>query len=96
MWNWGPVSLGMVTDLSLVSLSGNNSEDLLFSRIWQGLFLYQAKSFADINLKEPPFPSGKAGVLMFAASDLDIDGDSFFDIVRPGDESGVGFYRQLR
>lgn len=73
-WNYGPVSLGMVMDLSLVSLSGPDSEDLLFSRIWQGLFVYPAKSFTAVNLKELPIPSGKAGVLMFAASDFDNNG----------------------
>jgi hypothetical protein len=73
-WSYGPVSLGMVMDMSLVSLSGPGSEDLLFSRIWQGLFVYPAKSFTAVSLKELPVPSGKAGVLMFAASDFDNNG----------------------
>jgi len=64
----------MVMDMSLVSLSEKKSEDLLFSRIWQGLFIYPADRFSDISFIEPPLPVGKAGVLMFVSADFNNDG----------------------
>lgn len=35
--DYGPVSLGMAMDIALAPVSASNSQDLLISRIWQGM-----------------------------------------------------------
>jgi len=73
-WDYGPVSLGMVMDMSLVPLSGKNSQDLLISRIWQGLYIYPSSSFSSGNILKKPYFAGKAGILLFQPVDWDKDG----------------------
>ncbi len=73
-WDNGPVSLGLVMDMSLVSVSGKNSQDLLISRIWQGLYNYPSESFSDKSLSQKPLFMGKAGVLLFQPVDWSNDG----------------------
>lgn len=73
IWDNGPVSLGMVMDMSLVSFSGINSQDLLISRIWQGLFNYHSESFSDKSLSQKPLFMGKAGILLFQPADWNND-----------------------
>jgi hypothetical protein len=73
-WDFGPVSLGMVMDMSFVSLSEKSSQDLLISRIWQGLYVYTSGSFTDISILRQPYFLGKAGILLFQPLDWDNDG----------------------
>ncbi len=73
-WDNGPVSFGLLMDLGLVSMSGPSSQDLLISRIWNGLFLYPMKQFDEKLLRESPFQVCKTGVLMFQPVDWNKDG----------------------
>lgn len=73
-WDNGPISLGMVMDLSLVSLSSKTSQDLVISRIWDGLHIFSSNSFSAHDLLKPSQFAGKAGILMFQAVDWDKDG----------------------
>jgi len=72
-WDNGPVSLGLVMDMSLVAISGKTSQDLLISRIWQGLYNYPAEFFSDKSLSQKSLFMGKAGVLMFQPVDWNND-----------------------
>ena len=73
-WDFGPVSLGWVMDLSLVPLSKRSSSDLMISRIWQGLYLYPSDKFSEKSLLNDPYFLGKGGVLLFQPVDWDDDG----------------------
>lgn len=73
-WNNGPISLGMVMDLSLVSLSGKTSQDLLISRIWDGLHIFRSTDFSAHDLLKQSQFAGKARILLFQAVDWDKDG----------------------
>jgi hypothetical protein len=73
-WDYGPVSLGMVMDMGIVSLSDKNSHDLLISRIWKGLYIYPSDSFSGKSLFQKPGFIGKAGILMFQPVDWNDDG----------------------
>lgn len=73
-WDNGPVSLGTVMDMSLVSISGKSSQDLLISRIWKGLYNYPSESFSNKSLSQNPLFMGKAGVLLFQPVDWNNDG----------------------
>lgn len=73
-WDRGPVSLGWVMDISLVPVSGKASQDLLISRIWQGLYLYPSEKFSEHTVLKNPYFAGKAGVLLFQPVDWDKDG----------------------
>jgi hypothetical protein len=74
IWDQGPVSLGLVMDMSLVSASGKNSQDLLISRIWKGMYNYPSESFSDKSLSQKPLFMGKASILLFQPSDWNNDG----------------------
>lgn len=74
-WDSGPISLGMVMDLKLVPVSGKNSQDLMISRIWQGVLTYPSrKPFSEQSLLKDPYFSGKGGILLFDPVDWDKDG----------------------
>lgn len=73
-WDYGPVSLGMVMGMGLVPLSEKGSQDLLISRIWQGLYVYPSGSFSEKDLLKQPYMVGKAGILLFQPVDWDNDG----------------------
>lgn len=73
-WDFGPVSLGWVMDLSLVPLSKKGSSDLMISRIWQGLYLYPSDNFSKKSLLNKPYFLGKGGVLLFQPLDWNNDG----------------------
>jgi len=73
-WEKGPISLGMVMDLDLVSLSSTASQDLLISRIWDGLHIFRSTDFSEHDLLKPSQFAGKAGILLFQAVDWDKDG----------------------
>ncbi len=74
-WDNGPVSLGMVMDMSLVPFSRKNSQDLMISRIWQGVLIYpNGQQFSEKSLLKEPYFAGKAGILLFQPVDWDKDG----------------------
>ena len=73
-WDYGPVSLGMVMDLRLVPVSGKAAQDLLISRIWQGLLIYPSDRFSGKELLTQPYFVGKAGILLFQPLDWNNDG----------------------
>ncbi|WP_276348096.1 hypothetical protein [Daejeonella sp. JGW-45] len=73
-WDNGPVSLGMVMDMSLVRASGKTSQDLMISRIWDGLHIFQSNSFSSKDLFKPSQLVGKAGILLFQPLDWNKDG----------------------
>jgi hypothetical protein len=74
-WDYGPVSLGMAMDLALVPVSGKNSQDLMISRIWQGIYTYPSQnSFSEKTLLKQPHFMGKAGILLFQPVDWNKDG----------------------
>jgi hypothetical protein len=73
-WIHGPVSLGMVMDLSVLPAVKGNGKELLVSRIWDGLYTYPVDNFsADMPLKKTQLV-GKAGILLFQPVDWDKDG----------------------
>jgi hypothetical protein len=73
-WNYGPVSVGLVMDMCFVSLSGKNSQDLLLSRIWKGLYVYPFNKFTEKSSFSNSFFVGKSGVVMFQPVDWNNDG----------------------
>ena len=74
-WDYGPVSLGMAMDLDLVPASGKNSQDLMISRIWQGIYTYPSQNaFSEKTLLQQPHFMGKAGILLFQPIDWNKDG----------------------
>lgn len=74
-WDNGPVSLGMVMDMSLVPASDKKSQDLMISRIWQGVLIYPSVGqFSEKSLLKEPYFVGKSGILLFQTMDWDNDG----------------------
>lgn len=73
-WDNGPISLGMVMDMSLVRASGKTSQDLMISRIWDGLHIFQSNIFSSKDLFKPSQLVGKAGILLFQPLDWNKDG----------------------
>ena len=85
-WDYGPVSLGMAMDLDLAPVSDKNSQDLIISRIWQGIYTYPSQgSFAEGTLVNKPNFMGKAGILLFQPVDWNKDGIT--DLIA-GDRNG--------
>lgn len=74
-WDHGPVSLGMVMGIDMDPASGNPSQDLLISRIWDGIYTYRSQgAFSAEALLKQPYFMGKAGILLFQPVDWDKDG----------------------
>ena len=74
-WDYGPLSLGLVMDMDIAPVSGQNSQDLMISRIWQGIYTYSSQSsFSEKTLLKPPHFMGKAGILLFQPVDWNKDG----------------------
>ncbi len=72
-WDYGPVSLGLVMDMAPVS--DKNSQDLMISRIWQGVYSYPSQgSFSKESLLKQPHFMGEAGILLFQPTDWNKDG----------------------
>jgi hypothetical protein len=85
-WDYGPVSLGMAMDLDLVPASGKNSQDLMISRIWKGIYIYPSQNFfSEKTLLNQPDFMGKAGILLFQPVDWNKDG--IIDLIA-GDRNG--------
>jgi hypothetical protein len=74
-WDHGPVSLGMVMSLDMAPAPGKPSQDLLISRIWDGIYSYPSQgAFSGESLLKQPYFMGSAGILLFQPVDWDKDG----------------------
>ncbi|MBN8856820.1 MAG: hypothetical protein J0H29_00445, partial [Sphingobacteriales bacterium] len=100
-WDHGPVSLGMVMDMDMAPGSGKPSQDLLISRIWDGIYTYSSQgAFSGESLLKQPYFMGKAGILLFQPVDWNKDGiadliaadrDGFLYLL-PGNKTAAGIH----
>lgn len=73
-------------DIALAPVSAKNSQDLLVSRIWQGIYAYPSQgTFNDKDILKQPRFIGKAGILVFQPVDWNKDGT--VDLIA-GDRNG--------
>lgn len=92
--DYGPVSFGMIIGGCFMSISSNNSKDLVVSRIWDQLYLYPTKEVKDEEFSKRPImlTQNCGGARGVAAIDWRCDGVE--DLIVTGRDGFVSYFER--